>query len=549
MSSDTGRPRVTQRDEYYEVEPVRVPAPRRPHGHSATRPRRSAQTGVPLGFKLTVAGLGLALLGTGGGLVVAWTQADSVSRPQSSAISAIEDTFYVDQEPAVDRSSVLELLAVDTPAKRATTYLKFDNPPLPEPGRIDSVRLETTSNSPQPGGVQLYRVPDTTWAAPEFVDTGPPAAAALVATAASEAGATSLSFDVTNVVNAPGTYAFAVVSPKGDRPVRMFASEHGDDGPRLVVSWTPTPPRGHPAEAIQPGLGTGTPTALPSADASFGQASPTPGVSPLPPVGGNRALAGASVSLRSGETWAQGVARADRTYGPLQMVRVFYPGLPPSWNGSRSDVVDRTVVVSFKAGPRDVNSGKHDTLLANWFASVPKDRDTYWVYFHEPEDDIEAGAFTPTDYRAAWRRIAGLADRAGNRRLRATLVLMCYTLTPSSGRNWRDYYAGDDVIETLGWDCYNQSWGKGEYADPATMFARSVEVSKAAGKSFGYAEMGSKMVAGDSGTRRAAWLRAVGAHVRSQGAAWVSYFDSTVGGEYRLLDAASQQAWMSVCRS
>jgi hypothetical protein len=171
------------------------------------------------------------------------------------------------------------------------------------------------------------------------------------------------------------------------------------------------------------------------------------------------------------------------------------------------------------------------------------------VYYHEPEDNIENGEFSASEYRSAWRRIAGLADRTGNPRLWATLVLMCYSVNPGSGRNWRDYYPGGDVIDVLGWDCYNHGHRKGEYAAPQNIYAKSIEISRAAGKPFGYAEMGSVLLPGDNGTGRAAWLRSVASYLNSQGPLWVSYFDTKLDVDFRLLDGPSQRAWMSFCRS
>jgi len=545
--------------EAYEVSPRRSAAPvggrrepMRPETRPLPRPPRQKPHGTPLGLKLAMIAMAVALLGTGGGLIFAWSQGDPTPKPRDTALQAIEDTFYVQEEPAVDRSGAQELLAANSPSRQAVTYLKFDVPPLAQPGHIDSARLETTSNAPQPAGVQLFRVADTTWTASEFADSGPPAHASLVTTSPTSAGSTSLLFDLTPVIAAAGTYAFAIVSPRGDRQVSMFSSEHGDDGPRLVVTWTPDAPRDDrvPQAMQQPGAGpSGIPSLDPSAEASFGR-SPSAGTTtvPLPPLGANRTLAGATVSLRSGETFAQGVARADRTYGPLKMVRVFYPGLPPSWPGSRADVSNRTVVVSFKALPRDILAGKHDSLFRNWFASVPENMDTYWVYYHEPEDNIEAGDFTAADYRAAWRRLAGFADQANNPRLYATLVLMCWSLSSNSHRNWRDFYPGDDIIHTMGWDCYNYGWKKGTYDDPAGLFGKSIELSRQLGKPYGYAETGSQMASGDNGTRRGAWLRQVADYMRAQKVAWAAYFDSTVGGEFRLLDTPSQLGWQYFCR-
>ena len=280
---------------------------------------------------------------------------------------------------------------------------------------------------------------------------------------------------------------------------------------------------------------------------------PTPGRRPPGGDGSRRILVGANVEVQSGESWLEANARADTAYGPLAMHRVFYPDLPPPWEGSRAAGGGRTVVVSFKAAPRDILAGSHDALLAEWFRTAPRDRDIYWVYYHEPEDNIEAGEFNAADYRAAWRRLGQLADDADHPRLHATLVLMCWTLESGSGRDWRDYYAGEDVIAVLGWDCYNSAGQRGGYyIDPAQRFESALAVSRQAGKPWGIAEFGSELIAGDeSGEGRAAWLREVGEYLSSltYPPLWVAYFDSTVAGDFRLRDRPSQRAWQQFAQA
>ena len=306
-----------------------------------------------------------------------------------------------------------------------------------------------------------------------------------------------------------------------------------------------------PAGSTQPGV-------TPSGKEGLGaQPTPNASVTPVPGTttdpapffpGSRKTLPGATISLNNGENFAQALARADRTFGPLRMVRVFYPGLPPAWGGSRSDIVNRTVVVSFKAHPREVNAGRHDARLAAWFASVPRDYDVYWAYFHEPENDVESGSFKPADYKAAWRRIAGLANRAGNPKLINTIILMCFTLNPGSGRDFNAYYPGSDLVETLGWDCYNHATKHNKYVPPDDIYGRMIRKSRELGKPWGIAETGSTKIRGDTGAGRAAWLRSMSQYLNAQRPLWVTYYNQVVGGgDFRLLDAPSQQAWKAFC--
>jgi hypothetical protein len=241
------------------------------------------------------------------------------------------------------------------------------------------------------------------------------------------------------------------------------------------------------------------------------------------------------------------VEHVDERFSDLPVVRVFNQGLPRDWT-AKEIIEGRTVVVSFKADPTDVVEGRHDAALRRWFASTPPNSDVYWTYFHEPEDDIERGDFTAEEFRDAWRHLRKLADETRRPNLHATLVLMGWSTNPKSGREWTDYYPGGDVIDVIGWDNYNLSARNGRYADPEDIFGRVIEVSEEVGKPWGIAETGSLLVRGDDGTARAEWLGRVGEYLVERGAVWVTYFESTVGGDFRLHDEASRQVWAELVR-
>lgn len=334
--------------------------------------------------------------------------------------------------------------------------------------------------------------------------------------------------------------------------IRWPAADRSADTRSIAPPSADSPPRGADVPTGPPFTGADPPAGSPEDEDEDGDPASSPGDRAPGTGSSGRILVGANVEVQSGETWKEANARADATYGPLAMHRVFYPDLPPPWPGSRAEGGGRTVVVSFKAQPRDILNGRHDDELSEWFATAPRDRDVYWVYYHEPEDNIEAGEFNAADYRAAWRRLAELADRADHPRLYATLVLMCWTLESGSGRDWRDYYPGGDVIAVLGWDCYNSAGQRGGYyIDPAERFETAIAVSREAGKPWGVAELGSELIEGDeSGEGRGTWLRKIGDYLSSHAhpPLWVAYFDSTVAGDYRLLDRPSQRAWQQFAR-
>lgn len=308
------------------------------------------------------------------------------------------------------------------------------------------------------------------------------------------------------------------------------------DSAWLSVAWAPPVPR-----AARPTMGwVSRPAAAPATHPINMPERQPPGSLP---AGGT--LFGTSIYRSPGQTFAAAYRRQVAAFGPLGVDRVFYPGLPSPWPGA-AGYSGGPVIVSFKVDPRQVLTGAYDAVLTSWFATAPRGRAIWWAYFHEPEDQIAGGAFTAAQYRAAWQRIADLARSVGNSDLHATLILMCYTLDPASGRSFADYYPGSAFIDTLGFDCYNSAASSGAYLDPAAEFGAAVSVSLSLGKPYGIAEFGSVLAAGDSGAGRAAWLMAAGGYLDAHHARWAAYFDSPVNGEYQLLDAGSVAAWRSV---
>jgi hypothetical protein len=171
-----------------------------------------------------------------------------------------------------------------------------------------------------------------------------------------------------------------------------------------------------------------------------------------------------------------------------------------------------------------VLNGSHDAQLAAFFAATP--RLTYWSYWHEPEDDIANGAFSAADYRAAWRHISAIA-RTANKPLRATLILMDWSVNPKSHRTWTDYYPGPDAIDVLGWDAY--AWGP-NYT-PADVFGRVHDVSVQAGKPWAIAETGVAYMKVPDPAQRRSMLTAMSRYLATSSPApeFVTYFDSDPG--------------------
>ncbi len=255
-------------------------------------------------------------------------------------------------------------------------------------------------------------------------------------------------------------------------------------------------------------------------------------------------LYGASFMRKHGEGYQKALRRTDATLGKLGVVRVFYRRVPKPWPGKAPG---RDVIVSFRLDPARVLAGDYDAYMRNWFASVPISLNVYWTNYHEPEDEIEAGRFTASEYRTSFAHLNRLAREAANPRLKSTVVLMSWSARPASGRKWRSYVPDPASIDVLAWDIYNRR--RDVYPDPAALLEAAQHDSETLGKPFAIAELASVLGRGDKGSGRAEWLKAMAAFAEEHDAAFVSYFDMLWNDghdDFRLQDAPSINAWKTL---
>ena len=267
------------------------------------------------------------------------------------------------------------------------------------------------------------------------------------------------------------------------------------------------------------------------------------------PSTSNRSLAGtrfgASVDEGNME-WRSALRRSDRKYSRMEVIRMYEPVIRNGWDGKLGEA-KRPISVSFAAPPQEVLSGRHDAMLRTWFRKAPNGHPIWWTYWHEPEDDIAAGRFSASQYRRAWRHINAIARRVGTPNLHPTLTLMAWTARSASGRRVSDYYPGD-FIDVMAWDGYNPPGAHG-YAPAREIFGSAVAQTKRRGNRFAIGELGSVLVPGDEGSRRAQWLVATARYAAAHHAAFVCYWNARIPNEnYQLFDVPSQLAWRSVVK-
>ncbi len=256
-------------------------------------------------------------------------------------------------------------------------------------------------------------------------------------------------------------------------------------------------------------------------------------------------LLGSSVSSSSD------LAAKTTQFGQLPVVRVYFPGLPPAdaWSTGLAGANASAVVVSFKVLPQYIISDSNDpahkaaiSAIANFFDTAPTGRPIYYVYWHEPEDNIAAKDFTLADYLTAWGDVVKLADDAHKTNLHSTLVLMGFDVLPDSGRNWKSYLPPGNIISTISWDAYPVN-GEG-IPSPESFMGADVAAAKAAGMPFGFSEFNTATVTG-----RPAWLTSVGTYIASSGAIYGTLYDASQNGglagsgTFVISDLPSENAW------
>ena len=180
----------------------------------------------------------------------------------------------------------------------------------------------------------------------------------------------------------------------------------------------------------------------------------------------------------------------------------------------------RLVLVSHKppaGGWAAVASGAEDPMIeALARAYKGFGREVLFSFHHEPHDDasdVKGGASgTAADYRAAWRRIRGIFDRAGASHSAGGNVFFAYSATGSWALKPADpLYPGDDLVDVFAHDRYNWASCRGDaWEEFASEWAPLVALAAAHRKPLIAAEFGSPPAGGarnDWFRRAADWMR------------------------------------------
>lgn len=274
-----------------------------------------------------------------------------------------------------------------------------------------------------------------------------------------------------------------------------------------------------------------------------------------PPPPEPQMLVGSSLYTGTGETLSEGFTRRVHDFGAEpELVRIFYPGLP---TGAWPLYGSALAIVSFKPPNYDMAgfvAGKYDTQVLAYLNAVPLDgRAKRVVVWHESEDDIAAKRFTAAQYRDGDAKLRQLANQVNSAKpkanIRVGIILMAWTLDPRSGRTLADYDPTAE-LDFVGWDAYPGDTAGCDLPD-LTATRKAFTACRDATKTIGgrnwfICETGTRNVlnesAADYDTRQARWISGAFPIARELGCKGITYFDSTVGGDFRLIGPKAQAA-------
>lgn len=198
---------------------------------------------------------------------------------------------------------------------------------------------------------------------------------------------------------------------------------------------------------------------------------------------------------------------AKRTvYGPSGIVRRFSAGKP---SPSLLPEDGTPVALSYK----DADAA---ALKATLIAARDRGISGYWTYHHEPEDNLTTSA-QQADYRSTWRRLLAAADEVPGVTLEPLVILMAWSLSPASGRDWTAW--DPDPSLPIGFDLYK----------PANV-QHVLDWHERTGRDFAIPEFGATGTDED----RLAKIETMIPPLLEAKPLFVTYFDSTVGGAYPL---------------
>jgi beta-mannanase len=371
-------------------------------------------------------------------------------QPATSTIevAAADDTYVSSARPAYRFGSNASLIAGTANGDRMNSYVRFTVGALPAGTTVTGAEVRLTRETRVwPPVVALDRVTDDLWSESSVSWNSAPALGAELAAVRPEPTAPTITLDVTALVRASGVYSMAITSPATNDIARIRSSDAGADGPKLVLT-------------LKHNGSTAPATAAPADCTVDAKLVPTCGV-----LWG--AAAGGFLDTPRDAELSKFEEKTGRT---ATLFHAYHKGdeqFPTAGEiaMARDPQRPRTLLLNWKvdygttwaAVARGETDARIDRLSAYIKANVTEK--FFMVLHHEPEADVNQTAgsgMTAKDFAAMFGYTVRRMRANGVNNVLFVVAYMNYEKWNNTTW-WKDLYPGDDVVDWVGVDSYNNA--------------------------------------------------------------------------------------------
>ncbi|WP_433209969.1 DUF7594 domain-containing protein [Dactylosporangium sp. CS-047395] len=397
---------------------------------------------------------------------------------------AAEDTYSSSTRPTYNFGAAPTLAVGRNAGDTLTGYVKFTVGPLGTGVTAKGAKVTLTRDAAKtlPASVTLSRVADTAWTEKSLTGKTAPKLGAAVATVKPAATANAVTFDVSSVVKGAGTYTFAVTSTVANAQARFRSAEATTGQPALDVSVArPVATKPTTPVATKPTTPVATKPTTPVATKPVTTTPTTPATTPANPADCKvdvklvptcgvlwGAAAGGFSDVPRDEALKTFEAKSGRT---STIYHTYHKG-DEVWP-TKDEIAmtndpahPRTLMLNWKVGYgttwAKVASGAQDARIDKAAAYLKANFPTkpfFLVLHHEPENDVNPAAGsgqTAKDFAAMFRHTALRLKADGVTNAVFTVAYMNYEKWNNTAW-WGDLYPGDDVVDWVGVDTYNNA--------------------------------------------------------------------------------------------
>jgi hypothetical protein len=372
----------------------------------------------------------------------------TTTRTSTVTVAAEADTYVSSARPSYRFGSDASLIAGTNNGDRLQSYVRFTVGALPAGTIVTKAEVRLTRESRAwPSTVALKRVTDDLWSESSISWNSAPALGADLSTVQPEPTAPIITLDVTSLIREAGVYSVAITSPATNDIARIRSSDTGADGPKLVLTLqhngAPVPTTTAPTEC--------------TVDAKL---VPTCGV-----LWG--AAAGAFLDTpRDAEvnTFEEKTGRTATLFHAYHKGDEQFP-TAAEIAMARDPQRPRTLLLNWKVdygttwaavARGDVNA-RIDRLSAYIKANFTEK--FFMVLHHEPEAEVDqtpGSGMTAKDYAAMYRYTVQRMKANGVNNVLFVVAYMNFEKWNNTTW-WKDLYPGDDVVDWIGVDSYNNA--------------------------------------------------------------------------------------------